>query len=485
MKAIIYSLILSILCISYDNNSFANNILIPKIGDTSSRFMSISQEKKLGDIIYSQILGSFNLINDPIVTSYIQMLGNRLLMSNNSSSIKYRFLVVNHPSINAFATPGGVIVINSGVILKTNSEAELASVLAHEIAHVKARHLSRMHEASSKVDITTALTVIANVVAGMYDTATLGKTLITTQGIKAQKQISFIREHEREADRLAINILANANINPKAMSGFFKTLLKENNEDNALEFLRTHPLSKNRVVETENLASKYKGNFTNDSFSYQFVSARISIKNSDTRKFIESYLYNPNEIINSPSKAVDNYAYGLALIKEKKYEKSIIVLKNLLDFLNTKDQLYFIKNYISIALSSAYLQNNNYEAALLILEDLNNIYPTDSTVLNFLSSAYIKNKEYKKAIDILIPYVVEHRDHRLVIKISEAAYKLKEKSLGHEYRADYLKLLGSFNSSIRFYKLALKYNMKGETIDDRILSKIKEIERLQETKEIL
>ena len=485
MKAIIYSLILSILCISYDNNSFANNILIPKIGDTSSRFMSISQEKKLGDIIYSQILGSFNLINDPIVTSYIQMLGNRLLMSNNSSSIKYRFLVVNHPSINAFATPGGVIVINSGVILKTNSEAELASVLAHEIAHVKARHLSRMHEASSKVDITTALTIIANVVAGMYDTATLGKTLITTQGIKAQKQISFIREHEREADRLAINILANANINPKAMSGFFKTLLKENNEDNALEFLRTHPLSKNRVVETENLASKYKGNFTNDSFSYQFVSARISIKNSDTRKFIESYLYNPNEIINSPSKAVDNYAYGLALIKEKKYEKSIVVLKNLLDFLNTKDQLFFIKNYISIALSSAYLQNNNYEAALLILEDLNNIYPTDSTVLHFLSSAYIKNKEYKKAIDKLIPYVVEHRDHRLVIKISEAAYKLKEKSLGHEYRADYLKLLGSFNSSIRFYKLALKYNMKGETIDDRILSKIKEIERLQETKEIL
>ena len=485
MKAIIYSLILSILCISYDNNSFANNILIPKIGDTSSRFMSISQEKKLGDIIYSQILGSFNLINDPIVTSYIQMLGNRLLMSNNSSSIKYRFLVVNHPSINAFATPGGVIVINSGVILKTNSEAELASVLAHEIAHVKARHLSRMHEASSKVDITTALTIIANVVAGMYDTATLGKTLITTQGIKAQKQISFIREHEREADILAINILANANINPKAMSGFFKTLLKENNEANALEFLRTHPLSKNRVVETENLASKYKGNFTNDSFSYQFVSARISIKNSDTRKFIESYLYNPNEIINSPSKAVDNYAYGLALIKEKKYEKSIIVLKNLLDFLNTKDQLYFIKNYISIALSSAYLQNNNYEAALLILEDLNNIYPTDSSVLYFLSNAYIKNKEYKKAIDILMPYVVEHRDHRLIIKISEAAYKLKEKSLGHEYRADYLKLLGSFNSSIRFYKLALKYNMKGETIDDRILSKIKEIERLQETKEIL
>ena len=212
---------------------------------------------------------------------------------------------------------------------------------------------------------------------------------------------------------------------------------------------------------------------------------RVSINNLDTRKFVKDYIYKSEEIYESPSKAVDFYAYGLALIKEKKYEKSIFVLKHLLNFLNTKEQLYIIKNYISVALSEAYLQNNNKEEALLILEDLNNIYPTDSSILYFLSNAYIKNKEYKKVVDMLVPYVIEHRDHRLVIKISEAAYKLKEKSLGHEYRADYLKLLGSFNSSIKFYKLALKYNMKGKTIDERILSKIKDIERLQETKEIL
>ncbi len=485
MKAIIYSTLLVIFCINCANYSFANNILIPKIGDTSSKFMSVSQENKLGEIIYSQILGSFNLVSDPLTTSYVQMLGNRLLMSNNNSTIKYRFLIVNHPSINAFATPGGVIVINSGVILKTNSEAELASVLAHEIAHVKARHLSRMHEESSKVDISTALSVIATVVAGMYDTETLGKTLITTKGISTQKQISFIREHEKEADRLAISILVNANINPKAMSEFFKTLLEENNDSNALEFLRTHPLSKNRIIETQNLALKYKGNFINDSLAYQFISARISIKNSNTRKFVSDYIYNPKEKISSPHKAVDNYAYGLALIKERKYKKSIIVLNSLLEFLNTKDQLHIIKNYVSISLSEAYLQNNNYNKAISILKNLNNIYPTDSSVLYFLSNAYMKNKEYKEVLNILMPYVIEHRDHRLIIKISEAAYKLKEKSLGHEYRADYLKLLGNFNSSMKFYKLALKYNMKGETIDKRILAKIKDIERLQETKEIL
>ena len=129
--------------------------------------------------------------------------------------------------------------------------------------------------------------------------------------------------------------------------------------------------------------------------------------------------------------------------------------------------------------------NNNNEKAISILEDLHNIYPTDNAVLYYLSNAYIGNKMYKQSIDKLVPYVIEHKDHRLMLKISEAAYKLKEQSLGHEYRGEYLKIIGSFNSAIKYYKLALQYNMKGKTIDDRISSKIREIERLQDSKEIL
>ena len=193
MKVIIYSAILVAFLVNPYKTIEAHNINIPKIGDTSSRFMSIAQENKLGGIIYSQILGSFNLINDPLITSYIQMLGNRLLISDYNSPIKYRFLVANNPSINAFATPGGVIVVNSGLIRKTKTEAELASVLAHEIAHVKARHLSRMHEESSRVNISTALSVLATVIAGTYSTDALGKTLITTENIKASRLTDFIR----------------------------------------------------------------------------------------------------------------------------------------------------------------------------------------------------------------------------------------------------------------------------------------------------
>jgi len=485
MKVIKNILVIITFMMGIAGHSFAHSIKVPTIGDTSSRFMSISQENKLGDIIYSQILGSFNLISDPLITSYVQMLGNRLLVSDYNSPIKYKFLVANDASINAFATPGGVIVINSGLIRKTKTEAELASVLAHEIAHVKARHLSRMHEESSKVNISTALSVLATVIAGTYSTGALGKTLVTTQSVKASQLTNFIRENEKEADRLAISILVNANINPNAMSEFFKTLQKESNEGGALEFLRTHPLTKNRIAETQSLASKYKGNFTNDSFAYQFTSVKVSIEKINTKNFIKNYNYLPKLTETSPGRIVDDYAYGLALIKEKKYKDGKIVLNNLLKTVKNKNQLYIIKNYISIALSEIYIKESNYKKAVKLLENLNDIYPTDSTILYYLSNAYMSNKQFKEVINKLLPYVIEHKDHRLIIKISEAAYKLKEQSLGHEYRGDYLKLLGSFTSAIKYYKLALKYNMKGKMVDERISSKIDEIRKLQKNKEIL
>ncbi len=479
-------MLLFLLSISYIgiNSSYSNSMQIPNLGDTSSRFMSISQENKIGDIIHAQILGSFNLNSDPIVNNYIRLLGNKLLNNNFSDPIKYRFLVANDSTINAFATPGGIIVINSGIFLKTKSEAELAGILAHEIAHIKARHLSRMYEESSQVNITSALTILASIIASMYDSSNLGKTFIAGKNISATNQIKFIRENEKEADRMAIEILIKANINPNGMSSFFETLSNEENDSNSLEFLRTHPVTKNRIIEAQNLASQYEGtNFINDSYEYQLVSERIKIEKLDTKQFVNNYKQDSTNKINK-NYIIDNYKYCLALIEQGKNEKAIEVIKNIIEEINLTKDSYNIKKYLYLTLSEAYFNNNN-EKSIEILENLNKIYSTDGTTLIYLANAYLKNNDYKKVLDILIPYVVENKDHNLIKKISEAAYKLKNNSLGHEYQGDYHKILGKFNSAIKFYRLAVKYNMKGKTIAERINSKIKEIERLQETKEIL
>ena len=115
---------------------------------------------------------------------------------------------------------------------------------------------------------------------------------------------------------------------------FFETLQKENDDRGALEFLRTHPLTENRISETLSLASKYKGNFTNDSFAYQFTSVKVSIEKINTKNFIKNYAYNAELTKASPGRIVDDYAYGLALIKEKKYKLGKEVLNDLLQIMN-------------------------------------------------------------------------------------------------------------------------------------------------------
>ena len=111
------------------------------------------------------------------------------------------------------------------------------------------------------------------------------------------------------------------------------------------------------------------------------------------------------------------------------------------------------------------------------------IFSINSFSRNLENTKFIEGT--KKALNKLLPYVIEHKDHRLIIKISEAAYRLNETSLGHEYKGDYLKMIGSLNSAAKFYRLALKYNMKGRMIDQRINSKLKSIDNIRESKDIL
>ena len=126
------------------NISFSHNIDLPDLGETASQHMSVSQEKRLGEVIYPMILGDLSIIYDPIINNYIQFLGSKLVKSLKDNKLQYKFIVINNNRINAFAAPGGIIVLNSGLINATKSESELVGVLAHEIAHINLRHHSRM-----------------------------------------------------------------------------------------------------------------------------------------------------------------------------------------------------------------------------------------------------------------------------------------------------------------------------------------------------
>ena len=126
----------------------ASQIQLPDFGDAASATLSPADERELGALYMRQIRAYMPVIDDPEVEDYIQSLGYSLVSSSNEGNSNFYFFVISDPTINAFAIPGGYIGVNSGLITNTDAESELASVVAHEIAHVTQRHIARAIAAS-------------------------------------------------------------------------------------------------------------------------------------------------------------------------------------------------------------------------------------------------------------------------------------------------------------------------------------------------
>jgi len=251
---------------------------IPDIGDPSSSVLSYTEEQDLGKKLYRQLRGSQPVIEDPELSSWIRSLGNRLVARASGTRGSFYFLIIDKPSVNAFAMPGGVIAVHTGLILNTESESELAAVLSHEIAHVSQRHIARMFAKNKGSAWRTGLGVLAGAVAASQDPA-LGQAVITAAiASQMQKQLNFSRQAESEADRVGIRILAAAGFDPEGMPLFLGKLEHSAGAyQNITEYLRTHPLSIDRVSDTRARAKKYGKRPHKDDLDYTYAKVRLQV----------------------------------------------------------------------------------------------------------------------------------------------------------------------------------------------------------------
>lgn len=128
----------------------ADDIKLPDMGSPADAILSANEEARFGRAIMRDIMSSGSVIEDPLVTEYINEVGNRVAAQTNDGDIDFTFFVVDDQRINAFALPGGFIGVHTGLLEATRSEDELAGVLAHEVAHVTQRHIARAIHASSR-----------------------------------------------------------------------------------------------------------------------------------------------------------------------------------------------------------------------------------------------------------------------------------------------------------------------------------------------
>ncbi len=260
-------------------------IELPDIGSSANLVMSLADEQKLGTSFFRQLRLQVELIDDTQINDYINNLGYRLASYSTKPEQRFKFFVIKDPAINAFAVPGGFIGVNSGLILKTRNEAELASVLAHEIAHVTQRHIARSVEASKRMSLPMMAGLLVGLVAGLANPAIAHAAVMSVMAGNIQLQINFTRSHEKEADRIGIETLANAGFETRYMPKFFQRLqVASRLYDNVPEFLRTHPVTTNRIAESRDRAEQYPRKWEQDTPFYHLMKAKVLVLTSDNHK---------------------------------------------------------------------------------------------------------------------------------------------------------------------------------------------------------
>ena len=210
-------ILLVVAVLSATTASLADDIKLPDMGSPADAVLSKNDEAQIGAAIMRQINASGMIIKDPQVTEYVSTIGHRVAAHANNGDYKFTFFVVDDPTINAFALPGGYIGVHTGLLEATRTEDELAGVLAHEIAHVTQRHIARAVTANKRQSMLSTAIMLGAMIAGALggvDGDAMQGAIAVAQGTSALALIHFTRIHEHEADRVCMSALANAGFDP-------------------------------------------------------------------------------------------------------------------------------------------------------------------------------------------------------------------------------------------------------------------------------
>jgi beta-barrel assembly-enhancing protease len=371
---------------------------LPSIGSPAEAMMTLEDEYQIGRMIVRGLRDQDQILEDPEVAEYVRSLGYRLSSQAHDGAQRFNFFMVRDHSINAFALPGGFIGVNSGLVLETKNESELAGVLAHEIAHVTQRHIARSIAAQSRSSLVSTAAMLAAILvgaaAGGGDAAMAG--MAAAQSLAIQQQISFTRANETEADRVGIGILARSGFDPQGMPAFFETMSRRagTSEANIPEMLRTHPVTVNRIAETKERAEQIATEPHSDSLGYALTRERLRVLSTPPG---ENPLEYYNATIQNEPDATSAQVYGraLALMMSGKPQQAVPIFARLRDAEPTVLQYH-------TALGQAQLQAKQSKAALHTLDSARELFPRNVAVTVRYAEALMQSGEPKKAHEILL-----------------------------------------------------------------------------------
>jgi beta-barrel assembly-enhancing protease len=436
LRHIFFALVIVLFPVTYQAE-LNTKIDLPDMGDSSGTIITPAEEKELGEYFFRSLHSQITINQDAEIQEYIQTIGQKLAVNSDGPSLPFHFFVVLENDINAFAGPGGYIGVNSGLIVLTEAESELASVMAHEIAHVTQRHLYRAAEAAGRLSLPTMAATIAAILLGTQSPALGQAAIMAIMGSSVQFQIDFTRENEMEADRVGMQTLQEARYDPRSMP----------------KFLRTHPVTASRISDTRGRAETYPYRQYPDSLSYQLIRAKLKVlaTNDDvatTKQFQSGLTQGTTE-----QRTVARYGTGLVALKAQRYSEAESIFQQLAK--QNPGQSHY-----ATALARTALESKNYRLALTRYQQLTEQFPSNEAIKLEYITALVRSGDSVTAKKNLSSLPYKTQSLPVYYELMAQVYNdLKEPAESHRYLAEYHYAMGQIQDAI--FQIRLAQQSKG------------------------
>jgi predicted Zn-dependent protease len=408
--------------------------------------MADQQEADIGQQVMTSLRRSAPRIQDPLVYDYLSNVIYRLVPSAPLDNRDLQLVIIDDAGLNAFAVPGGIVGVNGGLFLNAATEQQFASVLAHELAHLSQRHFARRMQQQETSTPLTVAGMVAGIILSAVTQSDIGIAAIAgTQALAMQNMLAYSRAHEKEADRIGLDILASSGMDPRGMPEMFEIMMRRNRlQGNRLpEYLSTHPLTQSRVADTRSRAEQYPDERIRDGQEYHLVRSRLQVHYARSPEIavetFESYLEQEDAVRN------DAIRYGLAVAYQdnRQYDKARSILEELLA--DNPGRITF-----QVTLAEVFISEERYAQARNILEPALSRNPGNYPLTYALASTETADGNGAAAASLLRELTRSHpgQEH-LWLRLAEAEGIARNIVGVHRARAEYYVLMGDLKSAQR------------------------------------
>ena len=393
------AIVLTIAATSYFTSvSLADGL--PDLGEGAQADLSPHTERKVGEAIMVEIrLFEPSYLDDPEVSSYLNRLGGRIAANIDNSRQAFEFFALRDPTLNAFALPGGYIGVHTGLILAAQTESELAGVLSHEISHVTQHHIARSIASASQGAIISMIAMALAILASRNNPDAAMGAVVAGQAAGIQSQLSYSRDFEREADRVGLDLLDRSGMDIRAMGNFFERLQKSSRvyDNNAPSYLRSHPLTTERIADMGNRIEGRPHKAVEDSLDFLLVRAKLRSEGGTPTEAILDFKQLLTTGLQSGALAAAHYGLARAHLRARAYREAM----NEIAWLRRPEQHRFTSPMINTLVAEIMSTSGDVRGAVKLLTEAHLRFPLERAVTYRLIDAILDINDNDAALRVI------------------------------------------------------------------------------------